>query len=125
MSEIDGNSLAETSNFNKNENTNTQTNLNNKALNAKSIDDSKEWDDGVCEDWEQLNQQVNITFMLLKFSESYSIFMVNIKMTLGVTSLLFFIFIIIYILCHRNYIQQISKYLCVITVLITEFLFCQ
>jgi hypothetical protein len=46
MSEFDGTTQAETSN------------LNNKGFNAKSIDDSKECDDGVCEDWEQLNQQV-------------------------------------------------------------------
>ena len=65
MSEFDGTTQAETSNLNNTENANTQIFQNNKAFNAKPIDDSKECDDGVCEDWEQLNQQVIYTNKIL------------------------------------------------------------
>jgi hypothetical protein len=48
----------ESSNLNKNENINTQINPSNKGFDTKIVDESKECDDNVCEDWEQLNQQV-------------------------------------------------------------------
>ncbi len=48
----------ESSNLNKNESINTQINSSNKGFDTKLVDESKECDDNVCEDWEQLNQQV-------------------------------------------------------------------
>ena len=53
----------ESSNLNKNENINTQINPSNKGFDTKLVDESKQCDDNVCEDWEQLNQQVMLYFL--------------------------------------------------------------